>query len=226
MKPAYIFDAFGTLFNLEIPTTKVDELTDGKGQQLLDIWRDKQLEYTWLRTLMQQYLPFNEVTKEALQFAMDHTGVEQQKLPDLLLPIYEKSNAYPDVKACLQRLQASDYTTAILSNGTNKMLKNGTENAQIATHLDFILSVDDIQVFKPDPRVYNYALNQLNRFEDEVVFVSSNQWDIAGAAAFGLPTIWLNRQGAIKQPILKENQKTISSLQELMPSLHFFESLH
>lgn len=216
MKTAYIFDAFGTLFNLDIPTHQVDLLSNGKGQEILDIWRVKQLEYTWLRTLMQQYLPFNEVTKQALQFAMDTNGISNKQLPELLLPIYEKSNAYSDVVTTLQQLQSNNHITAILSNGTNKMLQSGTENAQISAHLDYIISVDDISIFKPDPRVYNYALNKLNRFEDEVTFISSNQWDIAGATAFGLPTIWLNRKGEIRQPILKESQPTISALSELI----------
>lgn len=215
MTKAYIFDAFGTLFNLDIPTEQIDELANGKGAELLAIWRAKQLEYTWQRTLMQRYLPFNEVTKEALQFAMESVGVDDKKLPEILLPIYEKATAYSEVKATLDQLQQAGHITSILSNGTPQMLKNGANHAELTDHLDYIISVDNIRIFKPDPRVYNYALNVLNRFEDEVIFISSNQWDVAGAAAFGLPTLWLNRKKEIRQPILAADQPTIFSLSEL-----------
>lgn len=215
MTQAYIFDAFGTLFNLDVPTTEIDELTNGKGAEVLAIWRAKQLEYSWLRTLMQQYKPFSEVTKEALQFAMESVGVDSEKLPEILLPIYEKATAFPEVKSTLATLKKQDFVTAILSNGTPQMLNNGAEHAELTEYLDHIISVDDIHIFKPDPQVYNYALNKLNRFEDEVTFVSSNQWDVAGAAAFGLPTVWLNRKKEIRQPILAADQTTIFSLPEL-----------
>ncbi|MFK7932258.1 MAG: haloacid dehalogenase type II [Saprospiraceae bacterium] len=215
MTKAYIFDAFGTLFNLDIPANQIDKLADGKGAELLQIWRTKQLEYTWLRTLMQRYQPFNEVTKEALQFAMKSVGVDHPQLTKTLLPIYENANAFPEVKATLEQLKKAGHLVSILSNGTPQMLQNGAKHAAIFDNLDLIISVDDIKVFKPDPRVYNYALNKLNRFEDEVIFVSSNQWDVAGAAAFGLPTLWLNRKKEIPQPFLSANQPTIFSLSEL-----------
>lgn len=215
MQKAYIFDAFGTLFNLDIPTTEIDELTAGKSTELLQIWRTKQLEYTWLRTLMDAYQPFDEVTKAALQFAMESVGVTDEKLPPLLLPIYEEATAFAEVEATLKRIKKNGNITAMLSNGTPQMLQNGAAHAQIATQLDLIISVDYIRKYKPHPAVYNYALNRLNRFEDEVVFVSSNQWDVAGANAFGLPTLWLNRKKAIREPLLAADQPTIFSLAEL-----------
>lgn len=212
---ACVFDAFGTLFNLQIPFAEIDQLTSGQGKQLMDIWRKKQLEYTWLHSLMQAYQPFSELTKKALTFAMESLGVDEPALFDLLLPIYEKANCFPAVPSVLGQLQSQGIRTAILSNGTPKMLEAGAKNAGIDTVLDHIFSVASVKVFKPDPKVYQLALDQLNGTKSEILFISSNQWDIAGAARFGLMTVWLNQYGQVREPFDPGATFTISQIAEL-----------
>jgi len=217
---ACVFDAFGTLFNLQIPFEEVDQLTDGQGKTLMDIWRKKQLEYTWLHSLMQDYQPFSELTKKALAFAMESVKMEESALFDLLLPIYEQANCFPAVPSVLEQLQNSGIHTAILSNGTPKMLEAGAKNAGIDVFLDHIFSVDSVKVFKPDPGVYQLALDQLQLSKSELVFISSNQWDIAGAARFGLITVWLNQYEQVREPFDPGAAFTISHLAELPALLH------
>lgn len=212
---ACIFDAFGTLFNLSIPTDLINQKANGKGAALLDIWRSKQLEYTWLRSLMGSYVPFEKVTEEALTFAMRSVGATDRNLYQILMPVYRKANAFKDVKPALQRLQLEGITTAILSNGTPSMLKAGAENAGITDWLDAIISVDTIQKYKPSPEVYQLALDTLDLEAEEVLFFSSNQWDIAGAGQFGLPTVWVDRYGKKEEVLPPKARYKIKGLGEI-----------
>jgi len=158
---ACLFDAFGTLFTLSIPVEEIDALCKGKGEELLNIWRTKQLEYTWLRSLMDNYVPFDVITEEALTFAMRVLAIDQPKLYDILMPIYRSPNCFADVKPTLQALKAKGIQTGILSNGTLSMLQAGIANTDLTSIIDPIISVDPIRIFKPSPKVYAYAANQL-----------------------------------------------------------------
>lgn len=215
MSPAYIFDAFGTLFDLQAPMQALENLTDGRAVQLLTDWRRQQLEYTWLQTLMGQYQSFDKLTNAALAYVQREMGLNNRRITDMLLPIYESATIFPDVLAGLQALKNQGATLAILSNATPQMLHNGVEKNKLADCIDYVISADELRIYKPDPRLYNYALNRLNRFEDEVVFVSSNQWDVAGAVAFGLPTLWLNRTATRPSPLLATTQPIITNLSAL-----------
>ena len=190
---ACVFDAFGTLFNLSIPLERIDQLAEGKGQALLDIWRRKQLEYTWLRSLMKRYISFDQVTEEALQFAMNSLKVTNTKLFDILMPIYRQANAFADVRLMLEFLKARSIPSAILSNGTLDMLKAGIVHAGVDGQIDHLLSVDAVKVFKPDPLVYQMAIDSFGCTPADILFFSSNPWDISGAGTFGLQTVWVNR---------------------------------
>lgn len=193
-----IFDAFGTLFNLDIPLESIQSICGEKSERLLEIWRGKQLEYTWLRALMKNYIPFNQITKEALQFAMNEIQVQDKSLFEILMPVYTKANAYADVPHTLSYLKSLGIKIAILSNGTPEMLEAGAAHAGIRKHLDQLLSVEQVRTFKPDPIVYQMAVDAFSSKKSDFIFCSSNQWDIAGAGAFGFKTIWLNR--ASKHP--------------------------
>lgn len=212
---ACIFDAFGTLFNLEFPLTLINEKTGGKGDELLQIWRRKQLEYTWLRSMMDNYAPFSTVTKEALTYAMNRLGIKDQTLYDILLPIYHKATAFPEVKPCLQRLQQQGITTAILSNGTLEMLYAGTKNSEISDYLHAIISVDSIGFYKPMPEVYQFALDRLKVKAEDALFFSSNQWDIIGATHFGMQTVWVNKYGQAKEVLAPKAKFVIKSLDDV-----------
>lgn len=214
---ACVFDAYGTLFSLDFPIEKLDQMTNGRGNVLMNIWRQKQLEYTWLRSLMQSYVNFEEVTKEALSYAMKRLAIEDEYLPSVLLPVYLKANAFPEVPMMLNSLKAAKITTAILSNGTKNMLVAGTENAGITNYIDHVMTVDDIAVFKPDPKVYQMAATTLAVDESVILFISSNPWDIAGASAYGLNTVWVKKANQAEELPHKANY-TIDNISEL-PSL-------
>lgn len=216
---ACVFDAYGTLFKLDIPMDQVDQFCNGKGVELMAIWRRKQLEYTWLRSLMDSYIPFNEVTRAALVFAMESVGTQEEALFDLLLPIYEKANCFPEVELMLKQLKANGIRSAILSNGTERMLKTGAENASIDSLLDHIFSVDAVGIFKPSPLVYQMAVDQLQLQPKEILFLSSNQWDIAGATRFGLTTVWVNQYQQIPERLGENARFTLSKLSDLFSLL-------
>ena len=212
---ACLFDAFGTLFNLSIPVEEIDTLCKGKGEDLLNIWRTKQLEYTWLRSLMDSYVPFDVITEEALTFAMRVLAIDQPKLYDILMPIYRSPNCFADVKATLQALKAKGVQTGILSNGTPSMLQAGIANTGLTDVIDPIISVDPIRIFKPSPKVYAYAANQLELPVESFLFISSNRWDIAGAGQYGLQTVWLNRSNQATEVLSPAPTHTIRSMKML-----------
>lgn len=215
MIKACVFDAFGTLFNLEIPQEHIKEVAGAKTNTILDVWRRKQLEYTWLRSLMQAYVPFNIVTREALQFAMKTARMEEERLFELLLPIYEKPTCFPPVRPMLAALKQNGIGTAILSNGTEKMLQSGVEHAGLTGLLDHVLSVDPLKVYKPDPRVYQLAVDTLKLNKREILFFSSNQWDVAGAGQFGLTTVWVNQYGQPEEVLPPKGHHVIDGLEEV-----------
>ncbi len=215
---ACVFDAFGTLFNLDIPSEKIDQLAHGKGGELLSIWRRKQLEYTWLRGLMDNHVSFDQVTHDALTFAMKSVGTEAMELYDILMPIYEKAITFPEVKPMLIRLKTLGIKTAILSNGTPAMLQAGAKNAGIDHLVDHIFSVEEVGVFKPSPKVYQLALDGLSMKKEELLFFSSNQWDVGGATYFGLQTVWVNKYDQVPEQLQERPHYTVASLEEVMAS--------
>jgi len=219
---AFVFDAFGTLFNLTLPIDEIDALCNGKGKELLSIWRTKQLEYTWLRSLMDNYVNFDTITHEALTFAMRSVQVEEPKLYDLLMPIYRQPNCFKDVVPTLKALQTKGIQTAILSNGTPTMLQAGVEKTGLTDIIHPIISVDTIGIFKPSPKVYKYALAQMQLPIDSFYFVSSNPWDIAGAGQYGLQTVWLNRSQQAAEVLPPSPKYVIQSMEELLTLKHNF----
>ena len=213
---ACVFDAFGTLFNLSIPLVEIDSLCQGKGEEVLAIWRSKQLEYTWLRSLMNNYVNFDTITEEALTYALAATNIQAPKLYDLLMPIYRQPNCFDDVKPSLIALKEKGITTAILSNGTRPMLQAGIEKTGLEELMDAVISVDDIGIFKPSPKVYQYAVEQMQLPVESFLFISSNPWDVAGAGQFGLQTVWLNRGGKVAEVLPPKPKYVISSMLDLV----------
>jgi len=191
---ACVFDAFGTLFKVNIPSKKMDERTNGKGAILLETWRRKQLEYTWLRTLMNNWADFDQVTADALHYATQHLGLtNSEELAAFLMPIYRQPDCFEDVFPALQNLKNQQILTAILSNGTPEMLQAGIEKTGLINSIDYIFSASQVQQFKVAPAVYQMVIDTLNIQTSEVLFFSSNAWDIAGAKRFGFQTVWVNR---------------------------------
>ena len=190
---ACVFDAYGTLFDVHSAVAKHYARIGDQAEQLSQIWRSKQLEYTWLRTLMGAYCDFWQVTGDALYFALNVVQIDDHGLHDDLMQAYLSLDTYPEVRSVLEALKASNRGTAILSNGSPMMLAAAVDNADIAPLLDVCLSVDCVGAFKPSPQAYQLALDKLELSSANILFMSSNGWDVAGASQFGMNTVWVNR---------------------------------
>jgi 2-haloacid dehalogenase len=196
-----IFDAYGTLFDVAAAARQAasepqfSKIMD-TWPQLAEHWRLKQLQYTWLRAITQAHTDFWEVTQDGLDWALEKCGVDgDAELRERLLALYWELQAYPEVPEMLQTLKAAGMNTAILSNGSPDMLDGAVQSAGIETLLDDNLSVQSVGIFKPDSRVYDLVGQRFGCAKDEVLFVSSNGWDAAGATGYGFTTAWVNRSG-------------------------------
>ena len=190
---AYVFDAYGTLFDVHSAVRRHAAEIGADGQLFSTIWRAKQLEYSWVRTLMGSYLDFWELTEQALDFAFAKYPSADPALKATLLDAYRDLDCYPEVPAVLRALKAEGARVAILSNGSPKMLETAVRKAALDTVLDDVFSVDPIRRFKTDQSVYELVTTAWRLYPDAVSFQSSNRWDIAGATKFGFRTVWINR---------------------------------
>ena len=191
---ACVFDAYGTLFDVHSAVTQHSgRLVDATAVSTL--WRTKQIEYTWLRTLMGRYVEFWQITGDALDFALETHQVSDSSLREDLMQAYLELSCYPDVPLALKALRQRSIRCAILSNGSPAMLAAAVENAELVDRFSAVISVDPIQIYKPDPRVYQMAVDELQLEPAQIAFQSSNAWDAVGAAAFGFQVVWVNRFG-------------------------------
>jgi 2-haloacid dehalogenase len=212
---AVVFDAYGTLLDFASATAGARDVLGDGWQPLSDLWRRKQLEYTWLRAAMGRHADFWRVTGEALDFALESLRLEVPGLRERLLEAYDRLEAHPDAAPALERLRAAGLRTAVLSNGTPRMLAAGTLNAGLAALLDQVLSVEEVGVFKPDERVYRLASDRLGLWPGELVFVSSNGWDVHGAKVAGLRVAWCNRSRQPRERLPGPPDAEVASLAEL-----------
>ena len=212
---ACVFDAYGTLFDVHSATARCRDDLGDKADALSALWRQKQLEYTWLRSLMAAHVDFWRITGDALDYAMAATALEDAALREKLMALYLTLDAYPDVPETLARLRQSGMRTAILSNGSPMMLDAAVTSAGIAAHLDHVLSVEDVGIFKVAKQTYQLAVDRLGLRPSEICFMSSNAWDAAGAAHFGLQVVWINRFGQPRENLPGEPRAEIDSLRPL-----------
>jgi 2-haloacid dehalogenase len=192
----YVFDAYGTLFDVHAAIARHRAAAGPEADRFSDLWRLKQIEYTWTRTLAGRYTEFWTLTQQALDYCFARFPSVDRKLRDALLNAYLKLDAFPDARQVLHELKARGARTAILSNGSPAMLASAVEAAGIKRDLDAMLSVDTVRMFKPRPEVYALVTKHFSVRPAEVVFVSSNRWDAMGATAFGFRTVWVNRSRA------------------------------
>ena len=192
---ACVFDAYGTLFDVHSAVGRHRQRLGGVADQVSALWRTKQLEYTWLRSLMGRHADFWQVTREALDYAFNVFSIHDSGLKDQLMQAYLGLDCYPEVPKTLTYLKQHGMKTAILSNGTPAMLKAAVDSAGIADLVDFNLSIEEVGIYKPDPRVYQLAVDRLEVEASAISFQSSNAWDVAGAASFGFRVAWINRFG-------------------------------
>jgi 2-haloacid dehalogenase len=190
---AFVFDAYGTLFDVHSAIGRHSQRLGEFAVQISNLWRSKQLEYTWLRSLMGQHADFWQVTAEALDYALISFDIDDRDLERDLMEAYLHLDCHPDVPGTLRRLKEHGLQTAILSNGSPAMLDAAVKNSGLSELIEGIFSVEEVGIFKPDPRVYKLAADRLGLATGDIAFLSSNSWDVAGAAAFGFCAVWINR---------------------------------
>jgi 2-haloacid dehalogenase len=216
-----VFDAYGTLFDFASAASRCADALGDKAKALTPLWRDKQLQYTWLRAAQNRHADFWQVTGDALDFALETLGITDGSgaLRQRLMDCYLTLDAFPEVPAMLRRLKAAGFATAILSNGTPAMVAAAVEHAGIGETLDHLLTVEEVGIFKPAPAVYQLAVDRLGVPKSAISFQSSNAWDIHAASAFGLRTVWCNRAGQKRERLPGAPEHEITTLAELPPLL-------
>ena len=193
---ACVFDAYGTLFDVHAPVRRLAAEIGARADDISRLWRQKQLEYTWLRSLMGVHADFWHVTSDALDYALEQHGVSEPGLKDELMALYLKLDAYPEVVDALEAVKAKSQLTAILSNGSPSMLDSMVRHAGLERHFNFVLSVEDVGIYKPSRRVYRHAMHKLQMQDAaSVCFVSANCWDAQAAAQFGFQSVRVDRFG-------------------------------
>ena len=214
---ACVFDAYGTLFDVAAAASHCQEELGDKWAPLAQTWREKQLQYTWLRSLMHEYVPFWQITQDSLDYALALYGVEDVDLRQKLLDVYFELDAYPEVPSVLAILKAGGKKVATLSNGSPDMLNAAVNNAKL--DLDAVSSVDRIGIYKPDPRIYQMSCDDLDVPKERICFMSSNAWDAWAAANFGFQVVWVNRFNQPPERLPGEIREMISDLNGLPPLL-------
>ena len=212
---ACVFDAYGTLFDYASAAAGCRDVLGDRVGPLTALWRDKQLQYTWLRTLQGRHVDFWQVTGDALDFALETLGLDDPPLRARLMNLYRTLDVFPEVPEMLERLKAAGLKTAILSNGSPDMLDAAVNKAGIGDFLDAVLSVELVGVYKPHPKVYQLAVDRLAAPAGAISFQSSNAWDAYAAAAFGMRVVWCNRYGQRPERLPGSPDREIRSLTEL-----------
>lgn len=212
---AYAFDAYGTLFDVHSAMAHHRQAMGADADAFSALWRAKQLEYSWTRTLMDRYADFWTLTQEALDFTLARFPNVSRSLRQPLLDAYHRLDAYPDAVPALKVLAGSGKRLALFTNGTRAMAKAAATSAGIAAAFEAIISVDDIRRYKTDPEAYGLVHETLGLALGEVALVSSNRWDVAGAVAFGMPAVWVNRTGQPDEYLDLAPVRVVSGLAEL-----------
>lgn len=213
---ACVFDAYGTMFDVNAAAAHLKEELGDKEAKLSEIWRLKQLQYTWLRSLMgNAYVDFWQVTQDGLDYAMDAVGIQDDDLRTRLLDLYWKLDSYPEVPSVLRQLKAGGLFTGILSNGSPDMLNGAVESSGIQDDLDAALSVHEHGFYKPRPEIYQMVNDHFGIQASEVCFMSSNAWDAAAAAHFGFQVCWVNRFDQPRERLPGEPTHILKTLDDL-----------
>jgi 2-haloacid dehalogenase len=211
--PTFVFDAYGTLLDAHAAIARHRRAAGPEAERLSEIWRIKQLEYSWTLTLAGRYVDFWTLTEHALDFALARVPSVDKALKPQLLAAYQTLDAYPDARPILGELKSRGSSTAILSNGTPAMLSSAIAAAKLESVLDAVLSVDQLRIYKPRPEVYQLACDFFHVTPAAIIFISANRWDVMGAQAFGFRTVWVNRTGAPDE--YGNASRTVASLAEI-----------
>ena len=210
-----VFDAYGTLFDLSTSLNAAKEQLGSEADNVLAHWRILQLEYAWLSALSKQYIDFEVATRNAFKDALSTVSISDDKLINQLVESFKTVSAYDDAKKTLKALKAAGHKTLILSNGSKSILSSAVRSSGLSAHLDKVLSVDTVQTYKPAPEAYNIALDEFGITKKDVIFISSNWWDVDGAGKFGYKTVWIDRSTYDWPPSIEKPEDIVSSLGEL-----------
>jgi 2-haloacid dehalogenase len=212
---ACVFDAYGTLFDFASAAAGCGDVLGDRAAAVTALWRDKQLQYTWLRGLQGRHADFWQVTGDALDFTLETLGIADANVRDRLMSLYRRLECFPEVPQVLRRLKETGFVTAILSNGSPAMLADAVAGAKLGSLLDHVLSVEEVGVFKPHASVYRLAVDRLRVPASAIAFQSSNAWDAHAASAFGMRVVWCNRYGQRRERLPGTPDREIRSLAEL-----------
>ena len=212
---ACVFDAYGTLFDFASAAARCTDVLGDKVPAVTALWRDKQLQYSWLRSLQGRHVDFWQVTGDALDFTLESLGLAPGTVRDRLMQLYRTLDCFPEVPQVLATLKSQGYRTAILSNGSPSMLADVVAGAGIGNLIDHVLSVEEAGVFKTHPSVYQLAVDRLATPAHAIAFQSSNAWDAHAASAFGMRVVWCNRYGQRRERLPGMPDREVRTLAEL-----------
>ena len=210
----YVFDAYGTLFDVDHACKEMAIQLGDNWDKLSSIWRQKQLEYSWLHNSMNEYDSFWKITKDSLEYAMGSLSMNSVKIKNELLDLYFKIGAFEEVEEVLKKIKKNKIKTAILSNGSYDMLNSAVKNSKFDELISEVISVDECKKFKPHRDVYNLVIDKFNINKKNCIFFSSNCWDIHGASNFGFQTVWVNRKKNIDELLPGKVDDQVQSLKE------------
>ena len=210
----YVFDAYGTLFDVDHACKEMAIQLGDNWEKLSSIWRQKQLEYSWLHNSMNEYDSFWKITKDSLEYAMNSLSMNSVKIKNELLDLYFKIGAFEEVEEVLKKIKKNKIKTAILSNGSYDMLNSAVKNSKFDELISEVISVDECKKFKPHRDVYNLVIDKININKKNCIFFSSNCWDIHGASNFGFQTVWVNRKKNIDELLPGKVDDQVQSLKE------------
>ena len=212
---ACVFDAYGTLFDVNSAAGKCKKKLGNKWESFANSWRTTQLEYTWLRSLMKKHKNFWEITEDSLDHTMEAFKIKKE-MRNELLDLYKKLNPYPEVKECLEELKVKKIKIAILSNGNPDLLNELLENNKIKNYFDDIFSIESVGVYKPDSKVYEIPIKNYDCKPENICFMSSNTWDVSGGGHFGYNVVWVNRFNKVFDKLSYKPKFIINNLKELL----------
>ena len=212
---AIIFDAYGTLFDVNSAAEKCKDKIGDKWESFANYWRTTQLEYTWLRSLMKKHKDFCQITEDSLDKSMKAFKIDSS-MRDELLDLYKILSTFPEVKEILNNLKEKNYKLAILSNGTPALLNKLVKNNNLESIFDDIFSVEEVGIYKPDSKVYDIPIKKYQIQKDEVVFLSANTWDVSGGGNYGYNSVWVNRNNNIFDYLDYKPQDQVKHLGEIL----------
>ena len=212
---AVVFDAYGTLFDVNSAAKRCKDKIGAKWETFANFWRTTQLEYTWLRSLMKRHKNFWDVTEDSLDKSMKVFNIDKN-MKNELLSLYKILSPYPEVKGVLKDLKKKNFKLAILSNGTLDLLNELVESNKLNNLFDDLFSVEEVKIYKPDPRVYEIPIKKYKIKSDQITFLSANTWDVSGGGNFGYNSIWVNRHNSVFDILDFQPKNEISNLTQLL----------